>query len=94
MNKTNVYFIQDTIYNEENVLGKCARQFFIARKDRRDAQKSAESGTMAAASKVVIPENVPNGVIWQDPETEKKYIRIGGLRVVMVFEVRYLRRKV
>ena len=47
---------------------------------------------MAAASKITIPDNVPDGVIWQDPNTQKKYVRIGGIRVVMVFEVRSFRK--
>lgn len=57
-------------------------------------QEAAENGTMAAASKVNIPEGVPFGVIWKDPATQKKYVRTTKFRVIMVFEVRHFNGKV
>ena len=78
---------QDTIYDEKKIIAKCARQFIIARKNRHDSQEAADGGTMAGAANVVVPPDVPDGVIWQNPENKKRYVRIAGLRVVMVFEV-------
>ena len=79
--------MQDKKYDREKVLGKVARQFHDARADRRKKENTAEPGTASAAGRVKIPETVADFVIWTEPESGKKYVRIPGHRVVMVFEV-------
>ena len=78
---------QDTTYDEAKVLGKCSRQFFLARQERRQREAAAPEGTMAAAGRVEVPQGVRDGVVWEDPKTRKSYVRVPGFRVCMVFKV-------
>lgn len=80
--------MQDKKFDREKVLGKIARQFHDARAERRKNENLAEIGTASAAGRVKVPEYVADFVIWTEPESGKKYVRIPGHRVVMVFEVK------
>ena len=56
------------------------------RKKRREEEAAAEPGTIAKAGQMTVPESVSDNVIWT-AEDGRKYVRVSGVRTVMVFEV-------
>ena len=82
-----VPLFQDKNYDRQTVLAKCSRQFFDARSARRAAEKSSLPGTFQAAGKVQVPAHVQDNVVWKDPETQRSYVRVPGLRTIMIFQV-------
>lgn len=64
-----------------------ARQFSIARKERLQKEAEAPGGSIAAAGKIEMPGDIKDGVIWEDPQSRKSFVRISGNRIIMVFKV-------
>ena len=64
-----------------------SRQFSIARKEQEKEGKDAPGGSLGTAGKIEVPAEVNDGVIWEDQESGKSYVRLPGNKTIMVFKV-------
>ena len=81
------FVFQDIHFDKQKVLAKCSRQFYDARARWRAIEKASLPGTFAAAGRVKVPDNILDNVVWKDPESDRSYVRIPGLRTIMIFQV-------
>ena len=79
--------MQDTRYDADKIMKNIQRQFNIARKGQEEKEDAAPPGSIAAAGKIFMPSEIKDGVIWEDPNTGKSYVRVSGFKIIMVFKV-------